>query len=222
MRASSLQLSEYKSGEHFMQASRRKRPQSADHTESASSPAAPERHVRALSKSAIGLFQDFQCALARIQSGAQQRFEASNAKYADDLRAAQKDAFKPAREAYLEYLTAYQKFQVDPEETPAAKVYRAEFNYREAHQNAVVKAQRISEDCRQAYIRETRRIHDDVCAAWQAAFADYVRALQAALMNIDSDMIEAATLNAIGQSMTLAAMSAQSAGTGATLAIPSP
>jgi tryptophan 2,3-dioxygenase len=161
-------------------------------------------------------FQYFQSTLARLQSEAQQRLQAAGFKCSEDLQKVQNDAFKPAREAYLRYLTSYHEFQADAQETTAASVCRAQFEYEEAHQNSVMKAQKICEERHRAYVEETRVIQAEVSAAWRSAFVEFVRAIKATIMDIDAATVEAWTLGSIGQSMLSAATSAQSAETGPT------
>lgn len=159
-----------------------------------------------------GHAEDLRVELARIQREAQERYDAARATFAAEMEAAQREGSKAAKEAYLEYLAVFHRFQTDKEETPITQVYRAQFDYQEAHQKAVAEIQKVQEERRAAYDEATRAIQEEIREAWEGALVDYVRALTADLKSIDPAAIDAATLASVGQGMVFAAMCAQSAG----------
>jgi hypothetical protein len=162
------------------------------------------------------VYNDYQAALAQVQRDAADRQAAAGATYSKAVAAAQQDNSKVARDAYLEYVKEFHRAQVDPEAAAGTDLYRAQSEYQEANQAAAQATQEAVNAANQAYAEEMQAIQNELQARWEAAYADYVEALHESFTSADPATFDAATLNAIAQTMMYAAASATSCGTART------
>ncbi len=163
---------------------------------------------------AFELYRDYQAALVHAEREAVRRHQEACATHTKAVRAVRRESVAPARAAYVDYATAVQRAQVDPQAAPAGDVYRAQASYQDAYQRAADATQEAIAAANRSYAEDARTIQDERRAAWELAYADYVEALHHGIAQADPATFDAATLTALGQSMICAAATA-AAGTAA-------
>ena len=114
------------------------------------------------------------------------------------------------QEAYQAYVTTHLKAQSNPEKTPAVEVYQAYREYVRAFQTGQEALEKICAEATEANEKEAQRAKEEVTAKWQAAFNDYIQAIQKSWADAKPDAIGARALAAIGHSMIGASTSASS------------
>jgi hypothetical protein len=161
--------------------------------------------------SAVDVYNEFQATLARIQRDAARREEAAVAACAKATRSAERSDSTGVRDAYLEYVTMFHRAQIDPEQTEASEVYRAQLVYEDAHRKAAESAGEsagtANRECADAVAAIRKSVRDE----WEAAYGDYVAAIVERITAADVAAIDPAALSALGHTMMLAACSGASA-----------
>jgi hypothetical protein len=146
-------------------------------------------------------YYEYENSLCRAQIDAASKQEQVNAQSAEAWQQEQRAAFKPAHEAYFDYLRVFHRAQINPAETGAAEVYRAQNHYVETYQKAQDAARKAAEDRRKKYAAECEAIQQERRAAQRAAFMDYVRAVRECWTDLDPKSFDARALGATAHSI---------------------
>jgi hypothetical protein len=166
----------------------------------------------------VAIYNEYEAALARIQRDAVQREEAAVAACAKAVQSAQRDGSGTTRDAYLTYVTAFHRAEIKPDDTPVSDVYRAQLQFEEAQQQASESAGESTDAANRECAKEIERIRGDIRAEWESAYRDYVTALCESIGGFDAAEVDPSGLSVAGQSMMLAAVSAESGRTAAVAA----
>jgi hypothetical protein len=150
-------------------------------------------------------YYEYRNALGQIQIDAARRQEELNVLSAETSRQDEKAAFKPAQDAYFEYLQVFQRAQVNPMETGVAEVYRAQNHYIEIYQRSQEAARRAAEQRRKEYAAECAVIQRETGDAQRSAFVDYVRAVKELWAEVDPRSFDARALGTASQSIVAVA-----------------
>ena len=157
-------------------------------------------------------YSQYQLVLHKILTHAQRRFSEAQELFSRETYKAQMDGFLSTQEAYHNYLTEYQRAQMDPEGKSPSDVYKAYREYVRVYQEAQDTMQKVVTQAEQAQQRELEQVREEVRAAWEAAYWEYIRDLKGAWTDLDAQALDAGTLAAIGQSLIAAAASGLSGG----------
>lgn len=167
----------------------------------AEGPAGDDGSVQRLVNRFTRHYYDYKNSLCRAQIEAASRQEQVNAQFAETWQQEQRAAFKPAQDAYFDYLRVFHRAQINPVETSAAEVYRAQNQYLEAYQQAQEGARKAAEERRKKYAAECETIQRESRDVQRAAFADYVRAVKDCWAEIDPKSFDAQALGAAAHSI---------------------
>lgn len=146
-------------------------------------------------------YYEYKNALCRAQLDAAKRQEEANARFAEASQRDQKGAFKPAQDAYFEYLRVFQRSQMNPMDTGVADVYHAQNNYLEIYQRSQEAARKLADERRREYADECEAIQKEIGSLQRAAFTDYVRAIKGIWSELDPAACDARALGAAAQSI---------------------
>jgi len=148
----------------------------------------------------------------QAQMDAVRRQSDANARFTEASQQAQKAAFKPAQEAYFEYLKIFHRWRMNPAETDVVDVYRAQSNYLEVYQDCQEKARKAVDAAHKKYSEEWETIQKDISSAQQSAFENYVRLLKEGWVEVDPQSFDAQALGTAARSILWASTSALSGG----------
>jgi hypothetical protein len=152
-------------------------------------------------------YYEYRSALCQVEMEMARRQREAGDRCTETSDTAQKAAFKPARDAYFEYLKTFQAAHIHPQPTGLADVYRAQNHYLEIHQQACNVARRGIEEARLAYAKTFEQIQKETLEAQRAAYERYLRALKDAWTESDLKAIDARALSTCGQSIAAVAAS---------------
>jgi len=153
-------------------------------------------------------YDDYQAALRKIsEKGVAARRDAGSA-YKRKVADAVAEAYGPAREAYLKYITAYYGREGRGPDAPDPEVVRAEFEYREVDRRACEVANRACEDEWQAYCDRIVKIGEHDASQWRAAFVDYFDEVRRSIAQLDP--IDPRDVQVLAHTLSLACVSALS------------